>query len=111
MKLFRATAGCVIFLATFARTFDLEFFFGEKGMMPRESIGLVADMHWRRSLFEIFPSMTAVWICHVALLVALALLIFGIFPRAMAFVAMVLHLSFLHRNVAIAYGVDTISAE
>jgi hypothetical protein len=109
MKLLRVAAGSVIFLSTLARTFDLDFFYGDKGMMPRESMNVVANMHWRYSLFQIFPSMTAVWVCHIALLTVLALMIFGVYPRAMAFLTMVLHLSFIHRNVAIAYGVDTIA--
>ena len=84
MGLFRSAVGIVILLSTLARTFDLEFFYGNKGMMPQEAINLVANMHWRHSIFEIFPSMTAVWICHIALIATLSLMICGIYPRAMA---------------------------
>jgi hypothetical protein len=36
-------------------------------------------------------------------------MVLGVFPRVSAFLALVLHLSFLHRNMSVAYGVDSIS--
>jgi hypothetical protein len=42
-------------------------------------------------------------------LVGIALLALGVWPRIAALVALVMHLSFLHKNIAIAYGVDFIA--
>lgn len=109
MRVFRAAAGSVMFFSVFARTFDLELFYGEKGLVRQAALPLIADMSFRHSVFELFPGMTAVWIFHFAFLLGLALMIYGVYPRAMALLALVLHVSFLHRNFAVAYGVDTIS--
>src|SRR4051794_23081521 len=53
MRLFRATAGAVMFLSAFARTFDLQFFFGENGMLHQAMQGEIIDMRFRHSLFEL----------------------------------------------------------
>lgn len=110
MALFRVLVGTVMLVAAWLRTGDLEFFFSKTGIMNLSAIPeVMTDSRFRLSLFTLFPSMTAIWIGHIALLTALTLLVFGFYPRIMALVALVLHLSFIHRNVSIAYGVDVLT--
>lgn len=109
MRLIRVFAGSIIFFSTLTRTPDLKFFFTDDGLVKQSILSELADTQFRHSIFEIFPSFTAVWVCHILLLIALALLILGVWPRLAAFVALVLHVSFMHRNVMIAYGVEIIA--
>lgn len=111
MGLFRVLVGSVMFVAALLRTWDLEFFFSKTGIMQLSAIPeVMTDSRFRLSLFTLFPSISAIWIGHVLLLIALLLLIFGVFPRLMAATALVLHLSFIHRNVSIAYGVHVLTS-
>jgi hypothetical protein len=69
----------------------------------------LVPMTYRFSLFQLFPNNTALWIGNTVFLASLLTLAFGIYPRISALVATILHISFLHRNMGAAYGVDTIS--
>ncbi len=109
MRAFRVAISWVMFFSVMMRTMDLRFFYSDQGMFRQSILPELMDMSYRHSFFELFHGMAAVWVCHIALLISLALLAFGIFPRVAALVALALHLSFLHRNVAVAYGVDLIS--
>jgi len=110
MGLFRIAAGTVMFFSALLRTGDLEFFFSKNGMMPLAALPEVMSDRFRVSLFTLIPGMTAIWVGHIVLLAAFILLVSGVFPRAMAAIALVLHLSFIHRNISIAYGVDVITS-
>jgi hypothetical protein len=69
----------------------------------------LVTMNFRYSLFNLFPSTTALWIGNAVFLASLLALAFGIFPRISALIALVLHVSFLHRNMGASYGVDSIA--
>jgi hypothetical protein len=92
-----------------SRSFDLEFFYTDAGILPLSAIADLVSMKYRFSILFYVNSLTGVWILHTLFLVSLLTMAFGIFPRTSAFVALILHLSFLHRNMAIAYGVDSIA--
>lgn len=110
MALFRKAIAGLFFGMYAVRTFDLKLFFSESGIMPLKSVPEVLPMAYRTSLLFYWTSDTALWVLHLALLGALALLFFGILPRLTAAVALVLSVSFLHRDMAPTYGVDMIGS-
>lgn len=109
MKLFRRVLAMLLLFSYSLRSLDLELYFSDKGIAPLSILSDVADMRYRYSLFQFFPSVSALWFFNGVFLLSLLLLALGIWPRISAIVAWVLHLSFLHRNPATSYGADTIS--
>lgn len=109
LRLFRVALAGMLFVYYGIRTFDLELFFSSTGIMPLSAINDVIEMKYRHSLLFYFTSNGALWFFHVFYLASLAALVFGFWPRAAAIIAYVLHVSFMHRNMAPSYGVDLIS--
>lgn len=109
MRLFRAVFGSLVLVFYLIRTFDLEFYYSEKGLVPASTVADVFHVkaHW--SLLNAFPSVGALWIFHILFILSLTCLTFGIWPRIAAVASFILHVSFLQRNMAIAYGIDIIS--
>jgi hypothetical protein len=106
---FRVGFGLLLLGCYLVRTLDLELFYGDHGIMPLSILGDVAPMDYRFSVFRIFTSYQAVWIGNALYLTSLLALALGYFPRVAVLVAWLLHVSFVHRNLSIAYGVDMIS--
>ena len=77
--------------------------------MTLESLPDLMPMDLRLSVFSYFTSHTALWVGNVMFLASLVTLAIGFRPRLSAIIATILHISFIHRNLAVAYGVDTIS--
>lgn len=109
VSVFRMGLGCILFACYLIRSLDLELFYGEHGIMPLSILSDVAPMDFRFSIFRYFASDTAIWIGNGIYLAALLAFAVGVKPRLAVIVAWVLHLSFVHRNLSIAYGVDMIS--
>lgn len=108
---FQRLLGVVLFCFYLTRTPDLELFYSSAGFSPLSVVpDIMQGNEYRFTLLTWFTSIQALWICHFLLLAALAGLIFGIQPRLSAFCGMVMHLSFVHRNMAGAYGVDVIAS-
>lgn len=108
-RLFRVVFGAMLFALYLIRTLDLELFFSESGVVPLSVAPDLIPMEYRKSLLFIFTSDLALWIVNAILLVSLATLTLGIASRLSAFVAFVMHVSILHRNMAPNYGVDMIA--
>lgn len=109
MKVFRFVFASLAFVYYSIRTLDLELFFSERGIMPLAAVRDVMPMEYRWSLLFWLTSTPALWVVHFVFLGALAALALGKKPRLAAFVAYVLHVSFMHRNMSPSYGVDLIS--
>jgi lipid-A-disaccharide synthase-like uncharacterized protein len=109
MRVFRSTLGALLFLYYALRTQDVSFFYTDSGILPREVLRDVMDLRFRYSLLNAWGSDAVVWTAHFAELGALAALTLGWRPRLAAALALVLHISFLHRNMAAAYGMDLIA--
>jgi hypothetical protein len=109
LGLFRVGFGLLLLGCYLIRSLDLELFYGQHGIMPVEILTDVLPMDYRFSIFRYFTSSTALWIGNGIFLASLLSFSLGKWPRVSVFVAWILHLSFVHRNLAIAYGVDTIS--
>ena len=109
MRVFRSALGGLLFCFYFIRTFDLDFYFSSTGMLPVQVMMESMPMAFRPSLLNYFPSTPALWFFHVLFLLSLLALTFGYFNRIATVVAFILHVSFVHRNMAIVFGVDLIS--
>jgi hypothetical protein len=109
LRIFRVLLAANLIFFVITRTPDLRFFFGNDGLVSLQALPDVQDATLRFSLFQFFPSMTAIWIGHLTLLLSLGMMFFGIAPRIFSMISFVLSVSFIHRNMAIAYGVDVIS--
>lgn len=110
MVLFRKTFGLMLFVFYLIRSFDLELFFSEKGLMPLASVDAVLPMAFRQSIFFYLTATPWLWVFNVIFLASLLTMAFGFYPRLSALVAFILHISFLHRDMAPTYGVDMISS-
>jgi hypothetical protein len=109
LSAFRAVFGVLLFTYIATRTPDLMFLYSESGILPTSMMPQLMEMGHRTTIFRWFPSDTAIWGLHFAFLGSLLSMALGFFPRLSAAVAFILHVSFLHRNMAGAYGMDSIS--
>ncbi len=108
MTLFRRLAAMLMLSSYVVRSIDLELYFGESGVARMAVLPEIMDSKYKLSLLTLFPGDTAMWVINGIFLVALFLLVIGIWPRWASVVAAVIHISFLHRNPSAGYGVDTI---
>jgi hypothetical protein len=109
MKLLRVSLGILLLFFYGIRTLDLQEFYSESGILSLETLHSIVEYRYRWSLHFFFPGDVALWLFHGIFLASLVTLILGIYPRVSAVVAYVLHVSFLHRNPAVAFGIDLIA--
>lgn len=110
IRAFRTVFGFILFGYFATRSLDLDLFYTDKGILPLSVLpAIIGTNKGVYSLLTYFTSSTVLWVFHLSFLISLLTLAFGIFPRLSAMIASVLHLTFLHRNMAVAYGVDAIS--
>lgn len=109
MRLYRFLLGLLLFVAYSIRGLDLRLWFSDQGLLRRELMAWTLPMEHRYSLLSVFPSDGALWAFHFAFLACLLLVAFGVGGRVVSAIAFVLHVSFLHRNVAVMYGMDLIA--
>lgn len=109
MRLFRLLLGVILFFAYAIRSIDSDLFFGANGLLDIEKMLESLPMTYRWSFLVWFPSTTILWIHTTVFLISLLTMAFGLFPRISALVAFLLHVSYMHRNMAIVYGLDMIS--
>jgi len=109
VRLFRSLVGVTLFGFHLALSFDLPLFYSDAGLLPLSVLKEVVPAHAGPSLLFWFQGAAFLWACHVTFLASTLLLALGFAPRAAAIVAFVLHLSFLHRDPAAAYGADRIA--
>ena len=109
MKTFRRLFAGLMLVFFILRTPDLMDFFSDSGYLPSDRIRDAMELGYRQSIFFYFHSDAAIWLGHGLLLASTLSLLLGFKPRISALVAYVLHVSFLHRNMTPAYGIDSIS--
>ncbi len=110
LRVFRIALGFLLLFAYSIRAIDHEFFYGPDGVLDLARMLEHFPMKYRWSLFYSFPSNAALWIATGIHLLGLATLTLGFFPRISAAVVYLLHVSFMHRNMSVVYGLDMISA-
>jgi hypothetical protein len=108
-RVFRIGFGLLLLVFYSIRTMDFNLFYGEGGLMPVSILSDVAPMEYRFSIFRYLTSDTALWIGNWVFLASLLALILGIRPRLSVLLTWFLHVSFVHRDLGIAYGADMIS--
>lgn len=110
MAVFRSVLCGVYFVFFLIRTPDLDFFFSNDGIMQSHLLheGLF-PMEYRYSIFDVIPGHAALLTGHLIFLGCLLMMIVGWFPRLAAAIAFFLHVSFMHRNIAVSFGVDLIA--
>lgn len=109
LRLFRFALGILLFAAYLVRALDTEFYYGANGVLQLDKMLESFPMKYRWSVFFVWPGNGALWTGTVIFLLSLLTMAFGFFPRVSAAVAYVLHVSFMHRNMGIVYGLDMIA--
>ena len=109
MRLLRSSVGFLLFALYLLRTPDLGFLFSDSGLVPASVLKTAMAEPFEWSLLAQFPQTYVLWAAHAVLLLSLLALGLGIAVRPAAIVAFLLHVSFIHRNPAVAYGADTIA--
>ena len=109
MRLFRLCFGILLFAAYVVRALDNEFYFGANGVLELDKMLDSFPMKYRWSLLFWWPGNAMLWGSTVVFLISLLTMAFGYFPRVSALVAYVIHVSFMHRNMGIVYGLDMIA--
>ncbi len=111
-ELFSRGLALLLLVSALVRSIDLEFFFSQQGMIRVESLPEVMNGEWRLTLFSVLTSKTALWVCNAIYLASLALLAFdwcARLGRLPAVFALVISISFIHRNPGAVYGVELVS--
>lgn len=109
MRLFRIAFGLLLFAAYAVRAIDNEFYYGANGVLDLEKMLESFPMKYRWSLLFWWPGNGMLWGSTAVLLISLLTMAFGFFPRVSALIAYVIHVSFMHRNMGIVYGLDMIA--
>lgn len=109
VRAFRLGLGMLLFFCYAIRSFDLELFFGESGIMPLAILDEVAPMAYRWTLLSSVTSPALLWGINLAFLASLLAVALAPRPRVAVVIAWALHLSFVRRNLAISYGVDMVA--
>lgn len=109
MRVLRGFLGSILLIFYSIRSLDLDLYFGRDGLMPLAAVSEVVPMDYRQSVFFWMSGHGALVLWNGVFLVSLAMLALGIIPRLAAILAFALHVSFLHRNMSVVYGVDSIS--
>lgn len=109
VRIFRSIFSFILLGFYFTRSFDLDFFYSEAGILQSRVIAEVIPAEYRYSILNIFKSSTYLLIIHTLFLASLGAMCIGFFVRTSNILALALHLSFLHRNMAPVYGVDSIA--
>jgi hypothetical protein len=109
LRLFRVLLGLLLFFAYVVRAVDNDFYYGANGVIDLQKMIETFPMKYRWSLLIWFPGKAMLWGSTIAFLVSLLTMAFGFFPRISAAIAMFFHISFMHRNMGIVYGLDMIA--
>ncbi len=110
LGLFRFFFGVNAFVMYLWRQINLDLYFTDAGPVAAGRAFEIIDPFFRPAveLHALVAGQPHLW--HTLFLGAILLLALGIFGRAAALVALVLHLAFLQRNLSIVYGADIVTA-
>ncbi len=110
MNAFRTLFALILFCAFAMRTQDLTLFYTDKGILPLSVVPEISSPHYRFSLLQYFTGEVSLWVFHVSLLASLLALAMNFYPRFFSLVSLVLHVSFIHRNIGVSYGLDSLAS-
>lgn len=109
VRLFRRCLGALLLGVYLIRSLDLGLFFSNQGVLHEDMLRDILDVRGRFSLLFLFGGEQALGFLNSLFLVFLAMMALDWMPRLATVGAFLLHISFLHRNPAIAYGVDLVA--
>jgi len=107
-KIFRLASCLTLFGFYAVRHADLLEFYSSRHGFPLEALGDFNVMAGRLNVVNGIGSDLGLLAAHGAYLLALLCMAFGFVPRQAAAVGWLLHVSWIHTNMAATYGVDTI---
>lgn len=108
LAVFRILVCTTMFQMYFSRQFDVETYYGAGSFIPRSiSLSLAPEFYQMSYPWFFWPDEWASPV-HALFVLSLFLLIFGIGGRALTLLAWILHMGFLYRNYAVAFGADLI---
>ena len=107
--LFRTVFGVFLLSFYLIRTLDLNYFYSDSGIFPTSLIDSLTPLPGRFSILFYFHSDLAIRAFNCIFLASILTMTLGIYPRLSALIAYLLHLSFIHRNFSVVFGVDLIS--
>lgn len=106
---FRAVFGAVALLMYTVRGWNWRFYFTDDGFLPASAAVEILPEFYRPWITWFATTPSVVLALYIVFLISLLCLMLGIFGRISTIVALILHISFVQRNYAIAYGCDFIS--
>ena len=106
---FRICFCFVLFVFYVTRQFDVSFLYGENGIFPAQYAASQPMFKYHPSLLYFIHSDSLLSGVHFLLILFLALSVLGLFTRFSLIAAYILHLSFIHRNPSVMFGMDMIS--
>lgn len=108
-RVFRLTICALLFFFYLNVIPDIDFLYTDRGILRSSIMNDMLPMSGRFSLFNHLNGDAAIYALFSLMMVSLVVVALGVWPRFWAIVLYVLHLSFLHRNVTVVFGVDLIS--
>lgn len=109
LALFRPALALLMFYFSMSKSFDLQVFYSDSGIMPLSVLELIPGSSFRVSILKHFTQPGFLVVLQGVFLLSLALLALNIQPRWTAICAYFIHVTYLNRNLAGVYGADTVS--
>lgn len=110
VRLLRQLLGFLLLGFYLIRTLDLNYYYSQTGMVSLQQMDALMPMDYRFSIFRYLPSDLSIWSFNILFLLSLLAMGLNVLPRIATVLAMLLHASFLHRNMSIMFGVDMVAA-
>lgn len=107
--LIRVLAGLMLLYSHAVWTLDLEAFFGEQSWLAHEVVAQADPDSYSWSLLSWCRTSAALWIFHSAALTTFALLMIGLWTRAVSVLAFVFTISYASRAPGAMYGLDQVN--
>ena len=110
LDLIRAGMGFWLLLTYGTMSPDLLLLYGNDGILPLEQMQDYIEDPWLHSIYFHFDAHWQFWLAHGIFLAACLGLMLGTLANVCKFIVLVGHLSYVHRNPGLIYGVDGITA-
>lgn len=108
LALMRVFLGVMLLVNLLLRSYDLESQLASQNLADPEGLARLNPLAFSFSLFNWGDSLGWMWTVHVFALVVSALFLLGVIPHLTGVLALVFHLSYLHRNPAVLLEVDSL---
>jgi predicted DCC family thiol-disulfide oxidoreductase YuxK len=110
LEIVRIGAGLALLVSYLSFTPQLDYFFGNGGVLTLDALSRFRENPWHQSAFYYFTQPWQFYVFHAVFLFCTTAFTVGWRTNWVKWVVLAGHVSFLHRNPAIYYGVDNILA-